>query len=313
MALAISMSYSASVEMAARSFKSSSCSSCPSLPASCLSRWSTWLHRRLSPVHLGHLLVHHGYSQEVWSGLPAPLPLFGTTPPPNRTPPLKDFSRVEEVALYGFKVCQVVTMLSLRSSKGGQKWSSSGHQAIPKGFPSGWLIEVMKTGKRRFHPQIDFFYSLHELAVDLVLLFVLPFCPINWLTDSLGMPLVTLSYLKKHLRPTFSSSEPVPSTLVFSDSQTSASSSYCCWWPALAVSPNQIPRHSLLSKLVVCDPLSPSSTWADRSHLPAPFLEKSDCSQLSKRALNQDCRFCRSPNDKSGSPAIATGPPDSPR
>ena len=75
----------------------------------------------------------------------------------------------------------------------------------------------MKTGKRRFHPQIDFFYSLHELAVDLVLLFVLPFCPINKLTDSLGMPLVTLSYLKKHLRPTFSSSEPAPCTPVFSD------------------------------------------------------------------------------------------------
>ena len=151
MALAISMSYSASVEMAARSFKSSSCSSCPSLPASCLSRWSTWLHRRLSPVHLGHLLVHHGYSQEVWSGLPAPLPLFGTTPPPNRTPPLKDFSRVEEVALYGFKVCQVVSMLSL--PKGGQKEAKSDHQAVTKLFQRGpkWLTtEVIKTGKLIF-------------------------------------------------------------------------------------------------------------------------------------------------------------------
>ena len=197
-----------------------------------------------------------------------------------------------------------------RRPKGGQKEAKSDHQAVTKLFQRGpkWLTtEVIKTGK------LIFFYSLDELAVDLVLLFVLPFCPINWLTDSLGMPLVTLSCLKKHLRPTFSSSEPAPSTLVFSDSQTSASSSYCCWWPALAVSPNQIPRHSLLSKLVVCDPLSPSSTWADKSHLSAPFLKKSDCSQLSKRALNQDCRFCRSPNDKSGSPAIATGLPDSPR
>ena len=149
MALAISLSYSASVEMAGMSFKSSSCSSCPSPSASCLSRWSTWLYQRLSPVHLGHLLVHHGYSQEVWSGLPAPLPLFGTTPPPNRTPPLKDFSRVEEVALYGFKVCQVVSMLSL--PKGGQKEAKRRPKVIikrspsySKGVPSGWLLRSSK-------------------------------------------------------------------------------------------------------------------------------------------------------------------------
>ena len=313
MALAISLSYSASVEMAAMSFKSSSWSSCPSPPASCLSRWSTWLYRRPSPVHLGHLLVHHGHSQEVWSGLPPSLLLFGTNPPPNCIPPLKDFSSIEQVALHGFKVfCQVVTMLSLRSSKGGQKWSIKRSPSYSKEVPKLLTTEVMKTGKRKFHLQIDFFYSLDELAVDLVLLFVLPFCPINRPTDSLGRDAIRDTFVpQKNFRPTFSSSEPAPSTLVVSHSQTSASS--YCWWPALAVSSNQIPRHSLLSKLVVCDPLSPSSTWADKSHLRAPFLEKNDCSRLSKSALDQDCRLCWSPNDKSGSPAIATGPPDSPR
>ena len=145
MALAISLSYSASVEMAAMSFKSSSWSSCPSPSASCLSRWSTWLYRRLSPVHLGHLLVHHGHSQEVWSGLPPPLPLFGTTPPPNRTPPLKDFSSVEQVALYGFKVCQVV-VTAKRRPKVVIKRSPSYSKGVPK-----WLTtEVIKTGKLIF-------------------------------------------------------------------------------------------------------------------------------------------------------------------
>ena len=204
MALAISLSYSASVEMAAMSFKSSSWSSCPSLPASCLSRWSTWLYRRLSPVHLGHLLVHHGHSQEVWSGLPPSLLLFGTNPPPNCIPPLKDFSSIQQVALHGFKVfCQVVTMLSLRSSKGGQKWSIKRSPSYSKEVPKLLTTEVMKTGKRKFHLQIDFFYSLDEFAVDLILLFVHPFCPINRLTDSSGMPLVTLSCLKNVSAPPF--------------------------------------------------------------------------------------------------------------
>ena len=157
-------------------------------------------------------------------------------------------------------------------------------------------------------------FSTALMSLPLTLSFCLSFLfvqSIDLQTHWGGMPFVTLSCLKKRPRPTFSSSEPAPSTLVVSHSQTSASS--YCWWPALAVSSNQIPRHSLLSKLVVCDPLSPSSTWADKSHLRAPFLEKSDCSRLSKSALGQDCRFCWSPNDKSGSPAIATGPPDSPR
>ena len=238
---------------------------------------------------------------------------FGLPPMITIPPYLKDFSSIEQVALHGFKVfCQVVTMLSLHSSKGGQKWSIKRSLSYSKVVPKLLTTEVMKTGKRKFHLQIDFFYSLDELAVDLVLLFVLPFCPINRPTDSLGRDAIRDTFVpQKNFRPTFSSSEPAPSTLVVSHSQTSASS--YCWWPALAVSPNQIPRHSLLSKLVVCDPLSPSSTWADKSHLRAPFLEKSDCSRLSKSALGQDCRFCWSPNDKSGSPAIATGPPDSPR
>ena len=184
------------------SFKSSSWSSCPSPPASCLSRWSTWLYRRLSPVHLGHLLVHHGHSQEVWSGLPPSLLLFGTNPPPNCIPPLKDFSSIEQVALHGFKVfCQVVTMLSLRSSKGGQKWSIKRSLSYSKVVPKLLTTEVMKTGKRKFHLQIDFFYSLDELAVDLVLLFVLPFCPINRPTDSLGRDAIRDTFVPQKTSP----------------------------------------------------------------------------------------------------------------